>query len=267
MDLTKAAEDAQKAVKEAQKEVDAESDGESDDDEDGLTGSLAAGAGLMGRKRGETVEVKVKGKYNARGYVWSDVVSTCAKLEKGEWKLSWLNPDHKDHDPNTMMLPRTTAARYMTDDSKVMKAKGLKGVPGTRHWRVERDVRRRTSLPSAGGYLGTGQPLLGTAAEDALMVYMHNQSKRGTPLILKDVEEMLRNGAIEIGAINQQTGHAYDDDTEVRKLTKTFLARCKARGVPFVEKDGQGLSLQRAQAATVKTVQDFAVKVSQPLAF
>ena len=55
----------------------------------------------------------------------------------------------------------------MTDDSKVMKAKGLKGVPGTRHWRVERDVRRRTSLPSAGGYLGTGQPLLGTAAEDA----------------------------------------------------------------------------------------------------
>ena len=99
------------------------------------------------------------------------------------------------------------------------------------------------------------------------MVYMHNQSKRGTPLSLKDVEEMLRNGAIEIGAINQRTGHAYDDDTEVRKLTKAFLARCKARGVPFVEKDGQGLSLQRAQAATVKTVQDFAVKVSQPLAF
>jgi len=69
VDLTKAAEDAQKAVKKAQKEVDAESDGESDDDEDGLTGSLAADAGLMGRRRGETVEVKVKGKYSARGYL------------------------------------------------------------------------------------------------------------------------------------------------------------------------------------------------------
>ena len=97
MDLTKAAEDAQKAVKEAQKEVDAESDGESDDDEDGLTGSLAAGAGLMGRKRGGTVEVKVKGKYNARGYLWRDVIATCEKLESVEWKLSWLNPDHKHH--------------------------------------------------------------------------------------------------------------------------------------------------------------------------
>jgi len=90
-------EDAQKAVKEAQKEVDAESDGESDDDEDGLTGSLAAGAGLMGRKRGGTVEVKVKGKYNARGYLWRDVIATCEKLESVEWKLSWLNPDHKHH--------------------------------------------------------------------------------------------------------------------------------------------------------------------------
>ena len=160
-----------------------------------------------------------------------------------------------------MKLPRTTAARYMTNDSKVMKTKGLKGVPGTRHWRVERDVRRRTSLPSAGGYLGTGQPLLGTAAEDALMVYMHNQSKRGTPLTEKDAQELLRNGAIEISATNQRTGHAYGDDTDVRKLTKAFFARCKARGVPFVEKDGQGLSLQRAQAATVTVVQEFAVKV------
>ena len=184
----------------------------------------------MGRRRGETVEVKVKGKYNARGYLWRDVITTCEKLESMEWKLSWLNPEHKHHDPKTMMLPRKPAARYMTDDSKVMRAKGLNGVPGTRHWRVERDVRRRTSLPSAGGYLGTGQPLLGTAAEDALMVYMHNQSKRGTPLTEKDVQELLRNGAIEIGSTNQQTGHAYDNDTDVRKLTKAFLARCKARG-------------------------------------
>ena len=92
VDLTNAAEDAQKAIEEAKKEVEAESDGEvpglhsdsdsdsDSDDEDGLTGSLAAGAGLMGRKRGETVEVKVKGKYNARGYVWSDVVFTCDRI-------------------------------------------------------------------------------------------------------------------------------------------------------------------------------------------
>ena len=273
VDLTNAAEDAQKAIEEAKKEVEAESDGEvpglhsdsdsdsDSDDEDGLTGSLAAGAGLMGRKRGETVEVKVKGKYNAAGYAWLDVCNTCEKLESGEWKLAWLNPGHKHHDPKTMKLPRQTAARYMMDDSKVMKAKGLKGVAGTRHWRVERDVRRRTSLRSAGGYLGTGEPMLGTAAEDALMVYMHNQSKRGTPLVQKDVEELLRDAAIKIGATNQLTGHTYGEDTNVRKLTEAFLARCKARGVPFTEKNGQGLSLQRAQAATVTAVQDFAVKV------
>ena len=43
------------------------------------------------------MEVKVKGKYNARGYLWRDVIATCEKLESVEWKLSWLNPDHKHH--------------------------------------------------------------------------------------------------------------------------------------------------------------------------
>ena len=114
------------------------------------------------------------------------------------------------------------------DESKVMKAKALEGVADTRHWQVERDVRRRTSPPSAGCYLGTGQALLGTAAEDAFVVYMNNQSRRGTPPIGKGAQGLLRNGAIETGAANQQTGCAYDEDTNLRKLTTAFLARCMA---------------------------------------
>jgi len=39
-----------------------------------------------------------------------------------------------------------------------------------------------------------------------------------------------------------------------------FLARCKAKGVPFVDKKGQGLSLQRAQAATVENVKEYMAK-------
>ena len=47
--------------------------------------------------------------------------------------------------------------------------------------------KRGTSLESAGGYRGTGEAMLGQA-EQGLMVYMADQSKRGTPLIREDIE-------------------------------------------------------------------------------
>ena len=57
------------------------------------------------------------------------------------------------------------------------------------------------------------------------------------------------------------TGELYTQSTDVRTLTDSFLVRCKELGVPFVEKAGQGLSLQRAQAATIETLKEYMVKV------
>ena len=141
-----------------------------------------------------------------------------------------------------------------------MRNRGLKGVSGEPHWKVGRDVRRRTSLESAGGYRGTGETMLGLA-ESGVMVYMANQAKRGTPLILDDIEGILRDVAIKLGCTATATGQLYTPLTDVRKLTDAFVVRSQELGVPFVEKAGQGLPLQRAQAATVETVKEYMVKV------
>ena len=49
-----------------------------------------------------------------------------------------LDPLHKGHDPKAVKVPKGTAPRFMSDDSKVMKGKGKKGVNGTRHYLAER---------------------------------------------------------------------------------------------------------------------------------
>jgi len=110
-----------------------------------------------------------------------------------------------------------------------MRNRGLKGVSGEPHWKVGRDVRRRTSLESAGGYRGTGETMLGLA-ESGVMVYMANQAKRGTPLIRDDIEGILRDVAIKLGCTATATGQLYTPLTDVRKLTDAFLVRCKELG-------------------------------------
>jgi hypothetical protein len=53
-------------------------------------------------------------------------------------------------------MPYSTMHMWMTDDAVEMAKRGKRGLAGTPHYRVERDVRRRTSLPAAGGVKGGG---------------------------------------------------------------------------------------------------------------
>jgi len=160
------------------------------------------------------------------------MLAACAALLTPSSKLAWLHPAHELHDPSTMNVPRATIAKWLRDDHETMQLFGLRGVPGERHWKVERDVRRRNSLDSVGGHLGTGEPMLGKAEEE-LMVWMADQAKRRAPVTRLDCEDILRDAAITLKCTIPRTGLPHTQSTDVRTMTDCFLAWCMEKGVPF----------------------------------
>ena len=128
--------------------------------------------------------MSVKGTYGAgKTYDFDDVCRIGAALEANEMKLSALKPSHPDHVPLVHNVPYSTMKEWMMDDNKWMQMKyGRTGKSGIRHWRVEKEMRRRTALKPAGGYRGTGEPIIGTFNEKALFVHLKQQSARGTPV-------------------------------------------------------------------------------------
>jgi len=131
------------------------------------------GAALVGHRRGSFAEIAVQGSYGAgKTYGFDDVCRICGEVESGTIKLAWLYQDNKNHNPDTMNVPRSTIVRWLQPDIKVV---GERGAPDIAHWRAERDIRRRTTLNKAGGFRGTGLPMFG-AGEKAIQVYVSYRS-------------------------------------------------------------------------------------------
>lgn len=118
--------------------------------------------------------MSVKGTYGAgKSYDFNDVCRIGAALEAKEMRLSALKTDHPDHVPLVHNEPYSTMKEWMMDDNKWMQKKyGRTGKSGMRHWHVEKNMRRRTALKSAGGYRGTGEPIIGAFNEKALFVHL-----------------------------------------------------------------------------------------------
>ena len=203
--------------------------------------------------------MSVKGTYGAgKSYDFNDVCRIGAALEAKEIRLSALKTDHPDHVPLVHNVPYSTMKEWMMDDHKWMQQKKKRsGKKGTRHWRVEKEIRRRTELKRAGGYRGTGEPVIGAANEKALFVQLKQESARGTPVAMEDVPDLLRETCIKLKRICPTTGKLYTNDTDVSQQVRGFLGRAEQAGIPFTEKTGEGLSRQRASAATIETVQKF----------
>ena len=136
--------------------------------------------------------------------------------------------------------------RWIADDDKVIKKKGLRGVEGTPHYIVEWNVRGRRTLTAPGS-----NPVLGQA-ETVLMHRMAEAAEANQPLPPENLPDILRSTAVQIGAANQ-FGELYTEESDVRKLTKSFKARAAAEGVTFKKKSGQQVSLQRADSLSYDT--------------
>ena len=179
---------------------------------------------FSGKKRGEQVIVTVRGEYG--GYDFADVVRLCKAVESGQIKAAWLEAGHKRHDPVDMNVPSSTIRRWLMDDDKYMQqhqTPAKRGVKGTAHWKVESEQRRRTELKPAGGYMGTGAPMLGTHTEQKLFLKMKEESQSGTPYMTDEVAGLLLETAKKLKKVAPSTGLLYTDDTDVAGLHTAFL--------------------------------------------
>eukprot|EP00964_Phaeocystis_antarctica_P036664 scaffold20940_cov96-Phaeocystis_antarctica.AAC.2 len=166
-------------------------------------------------------------------YTFADVCAVGEMIRKKQLTIHQLRkPDNAV--AKKYRVPASTMAEWCMDDA----AKVPNGVTGSPHWLVERDVRRRThrSKPGPGPVLGEG--------EDALMLAMGNAAKKSMPFEIEEVEEIIRDMCIRLKLVDHR-GTAYSAYSDVSTLRDAFLKRCEAKGVCFVQREGQKLSTAR----------------------
>ena len=134
-------------------------------------------------RRGEQLVVQAKSSYGAnKTYFWADVVDVCRRIEDKNDPLKKVDLDLEDeHGQPFFKVPRNSAVKWLKDDHDVMRSKTppQRGVSGTSHWRVELEVRGRTSLDKPGP-----DTVLGQAAEDKLMLEICESARMGWAYVM-----------------------------------------------------------------------------------
>ncbi|KAJ1624290.1 hypothetical protein T492DRAFT_1048254 [Pavlovales sp. CCMP2436] len=115
-----------------------------------------------------------------------------------------------------------------------------RGVP---KWLSRRDENHKNSLPQAGGVKGGGT-VLRESAERELCKTMGRAALANMPYQYVEVEDAVRNTAIELRRVVAKTGKVYDSLTDVSTLVKSFIVRMAKEGIYFIEKHGRKLGLQ-----------------------
>jgi methyl coenzyme M reductase subunit C len=192
--------------------------------------SAADKAALAAVKRGQTVVVKPSAGY--RGYTFEDVCEIGQRIKDGTLTVHGLNACDENGQPK-YKVPRSTMRRWIKTDHG--------GMP---RWQVERDCRRRNSLPKSGGTAG-GSTVLGDVTEKKLMVEIAQAAKAHCPMSHEEIQELVRETAIQAGLVVSKTGNPYDRMTDVSTLLAGFFRRCAEAGVHFIQKNGRKLGMQR----------------------
>ena len=206
--------------------------------------------------RGTIAVATLRGKYGARKtYDFSDIVSLAQRIEKKEVTLIDIKKD-KSHEK--FKVPYSTMRDWLKDDALVMEKKGKRGVSGTPHWKVERDVRRRTELskPGPGPVLGAGKK--------ALIVKMADAANRGMPFSDEEIGDVLRDSAIKLKLKHPSDGKPYTLKSDVRSLTAGFLRRADEAGITFENKEGRSFARVRANSATMGILVKYRDDVVEP---
>ncbi|KAJ1622481.1 hypothetical protein T492DRAFT_1062228, partial [Pavlovales sp. CCMP2436] len=154
-----------------------------------------------------------------------------------------LHDLNKHPELNPAMIPYSTMARWATQDSRESR-------------------NGSNSLPQAGGVKGGGT-VLGESAERELCKTMGRAALANMPYV--EVEDAVRNTAIELRRVVAKTGKLYDSLTDVSTLVKSFIVRMAKEGIYFIEKQGRKLGLQRHINQNWDSLQQFALKINPEL--
>jgi len=210
--------------------------------------SKADAAALCAVARNQELIVKPKASY--RQYTFEDVCHVGQLLMDG--KISFYEVKKK---PDLYKVPVTTMQNWCT----AVPAHGNKP-----KWLVERDVKRRTSLPKSGGTTG-GSTVLGEAVEKKLMTEMADAACARCPYMFDEICDIMRDTAIELELVIPKTGTPYNKLTDVTALAAGFIRRCAQAGVHFLEKRGRKLGLQRLVNQNYSALKAYAAKVNPEL--
>jgi len=145
----------------------------------------SAALALRSHPRGTVVAVEVKSTYTAGvGYTFEDVCALGTKIAAGKVKESELR-EKDDEGKLRHGIPRASMRRWLEDDDEAMrKGGGGRGIKGTPHWMVERDVRGRIELGQANA------PTLLGAAEKVIMVDMAEKAAKNLPYEEEEVDDV-----------------------------------------------------------------------------
>ena len=210
-------------------------------------------------KRGRPHVIHGRSKYHARrNYTWQDICNVGEMIGKKEIKLCDLDRLVEDG-PFPHKVPRDTMKRWLRDDVAVVESGSNvtagRVYPGWPHWKAERE-RGRTSLSKPGGVKGGGSRL-GEEAEKRLMGILSRAALSSAPYRIDEVEEMIRQTAVDAKLNVHKTGKPYTMTTNVRELLEGFLRRCREEGIFLLCKEGRPLSIARANAGTMQVLQEY----------
>ena len=218
-----------------------------------------AAAPLPPAVRGNEVVVRLPVSYGARAkYVWEDVVAGGRLLLAEKINMNAFNMKTSDGTP-LYRVPYASMHRWHRDDDEVMREQGKRGMPGSPHWLVELEVRRRKSLPLP------GRPTVLGAAEDVLALEMGRAAAKNQPYADEEVAQMLLETAISLQLVDPVTKKPYTLLSNIRSLAEGFKERCKKAGICFVLCNGRKLSRQRYFNANPETLTEYANLVNPQL--
>lgn len=205
---------------------------------------------LASAKRGEEFVVKPKATYRS-GYDWEDICELGARIRDPRDEL-------------TLAIIRKNPSEYKVPYGTMRSWCAPQGPQGAPRWLVERDQRRRHSLPQSGGVKGGGT-VLGRAAELRIMIEIAQAAKAKMPFLKEELEELIRKTAIELGCLVRKTGQPYTQLTDVKTLVAAFIRRAAQDGIHLVEKNARKFAVQRHINQNYTALKAFAVKASDAL--
>ena len=79
----------------------------------------------------------------------------------------------------------------------------------------------------------------------------------GMPYLEEEADGLLQEVAIELGVLDPKIKRPYHENSNVVQLTKNFLRRCEGKNIPLVPKNATGLSMIRAESATLDALKKY----------
>ena len=93
---------------------------------------------------------------------------------------------------------------------------------------------------------------------------MATAAKKGWPYAEEEIAGLIRDTAIQLGAVDPVKKQPYHEGSDVSTLVSQFLRRCGEKGVPLVLKGGRKLAIQRWMKSSWEILDGYGKQTATP---